>query len=520
MDMADTDRNWRNVDFSLSFLLVLSLALKLALLAAGHVVNPDGVRYIDAARLITEGDFIAAVGREKMLLYPFLLATFNLLIRDWVLAGQIISLVSLVVTLFPLFWLTTGIFNQRVAFWAGFAFVLSPTLNGLSIDLIRDPLFLCFATWSIYYFWRSLTGSRIRFYGLTSLFAILALMCRIEGLGLFVLYPAICLVLAARHPSERSSLFKGTAVMAGIPLLLLFTTGGMLQGIAGVEIDFLNRWAEVWGRLQAIANGEFLFMYRYLYDHLGSLDNPHAYWSSGSFYETARHYLPIIYLFGLVEALFENLFLLFVVPLIVGFGKRPVFNRAHWLLLSVAGFYFLVAYYWLFIQDFTSKRYLLLPTLMLYPWVGRGLDRIWIRLSEVRRPRIAMLLFLFIFCGIPAFKTLGVVVGPDKSSIFKEAGIWLAEQNDLRGYLLAGNDPRFRLYSAPDLRFVEPAEEFSIFQDYNASERIALEREVDFLILEISQKRRDELPPFQHYTMLKELTDGKKVVLVFRRIVP
>lgn len=510
-------RAWRKGEWALVFLLLVSLILKLTLLSAGHVINPDGVRYIDAAQQLAGGNFREAISIEKMPLYPLLIVAFHYLVRDWALAGQLISLFSLVLAVVPLYWLTKGIFGEKAAFWAGLAFVLSPMLNGLSIDLIRDPIFLCFVIWAVYFFWRSLTTPRRCFYVLASVSTIIALFCRIEGIFLFAIFLPILLVLAIKHKSERNSLFKGMTVLVGLPLLLGLGAGMVLWGFAGVELTSFSRLGEIRDRLQGILRGDFLAMYHSLYAQMKSFKNPAAFWSTGSFAETARHYLPLIYLLGLAEATFRNLFLLYVVPLRAGFGKRPAFNRGHWLLLLVAGTYFMVAFYFVFTHDFISKRYVFVPALMLYPWVGRGLERIRAWIGGIRRPRIALVLFLVVFCGAPAYKTVSEAVGADKGKAFKVAGKWLASQTDLQGAVLACSDPRIRLYSSQELHFLRDGESFSIFRDLGQMEKVALANKVDLLVLETSRKKRHLVPELEHYSMVNNIVENNKEVLIFRR---
>lgn len=516
--MFGSVRQWRKGEWDLVFLLVASLILKLLILSPGHVINPDGVRYIDAARQFAEGNFRAGLHIDNMPFYSLLMVAFHYLVQDWALSGQLISLISLVLAVIPLYWLTRGIFDQKAAFWAGLAFILSPMLNGLSIDLFRDPIFLCFVTWSVYFFWRSATDHRYLFYMLTSFSAIIAVFCRIEGVFLFAIFLPFLLVLAIKNRTERRSLFKGMAVLVGLPLLLGLGLGIFLWGFAGVELTSVIRLEEIQKRLRGLINGNFLSMYHFLYAQLKSFQNPNAYWSTGSFAETARHYLPLIYIIGLLEAMSKNLFLLYVIPLWAGLRKCPAFKRGHWLLLSVAVGYFLVVYYFLFTHDFISKRYVLVPALMLYPWVGRGLGRIRYRIAATSRPGIAMGLFLIIFCGVPVYKSLREVARPDKGHFLKVAGSWLSSEADLRGDVLAGSDPRIRLYSSQELNFLNGGEAFSIFRDFDQTEKVALEKNVDLLILEISQKRRDQVPQFKHYSLQEEFADEEKVVLIYRRI--
>lgn len=135
-------REWRSWEWGLVFLLLFSLFLKSVLLLSDEIINVDAVRYIGAAKQFADGNFLDGLRMEKMPFYSLLIAASHLLIKDWVLAGQLISFFAMLFALVPLYLVTKDLFNQKAAFWAGLAFSLSPILNKHAVEVIRDPIFL------------------------------------------------------------------------------------------------------------------------------------------------------------------------------------------------------------------------------------------------------------------------------------------------------------------------------------------------------------------------------------------
>jgi hypothetical protein len=306
------------------------------------------------------------------------------------------------------------------------------------------------------------------------------------------------------------------AALMGPPLVLGLVSGGALMLVAGIEPSSFSRLGEPMARLQTVLNGDFLDMYHHLYAHLKAYRNPWYVWKTGSFAEKARHYLPLIYLISLTEALAKNLFLLYTIPLWVGF-KRSALTRGHGLLLGLSGTYFLVVYYFLFTHDFISKRYLLVPALLLYPWTGRGLKMIWAGIAKCRWPRIAMVLFLLFFCGVPAYKSLRDVVGPDKGGVLRDTGQWLSMQSQLQNAVVACSDPRVRFYSSGNFQFIRQMEDGYVAQDLLKMESVAIENGADLLVVEISRKRAKHIPAFDDFALLKKFQDNFNNVLIYQR---
>lgn len=132
------------------FLILLSLLIKIIAISNVQVINPDGVRYVNSAHELFQGNFHAAFGHEKMLLYTFTLGVFHFFIQDWFLAGLVLSGFFLTLTLVPLYFLTRNLFGQKAAFWAGIFFAVLPSVNGMSTEVVKGGPFLFFMAMALF----------------------------------------------------------------------------------------------------------------------------------------------------------------------------------------------------------------------------------------------------------------------------------------------------------------------------------------------------------------------------------
>lgn len=530
MKLFSCIREWPGYAQKILFLLLVSLGIKVPALFWGDIINVDGVRYIDAAQQFAQGNFLEGLRIDWMPFYSLLIAGFHFLVRDWVLAGQLISLFTMVLVLIPFYLLTKGLFDEKVAFWTGLAFALSPMFNKHSVDLLRDPIFIFFFVCSVYFYLRALRTQKILFLSLATLSSIFALCCRLEAILLWGIFLPVLAGLAMRNRSERRFLLKGMFVVVCIPLLLGLLFGGGALLATGLGVAPSVQTGKLTGQLKEVVAGNsvsyykrkvskgLLENYQNRYVKLKELARTLPNWDrTGGVLETTRHYMPLIYLIGAVEAMARNLFPLFVIPLLVGLRNRTNWNRGHWFVLLLVGAYFLMAYTFLIAHDAISKRYILVPALLLFPWVGVGLERIWRTIIRGRWPRSAMVIFLMIFCVVPAYKSMGDFTGPRKGDVIRKAGQWLTDQPDLKEAVIACSEPRIRFYSSPDLNYLKSMEKFKVARNFSRMETVAFENKADLLIIETSKKQRHHIPDFKRFTLLKEFAGIKNDVLIFSR---
>ena len=116
------------------FILGLSAIIKVLVLIAlsEKAINNDGLLYISAAQHFASGYFKEGLVLYPMPLYPFLITIVHFIISDWVLAARLISLVSLILAIIPLYLISKELFNYRIAFWGCLAFALIPLFRLVS----------------------------------------------------------------------------------------------------------------------------------------------------------------------------------------------------------------------------------------------------------------------------------------------------------------------------------------------------------------------------------------------------
>lgn len=490
--------------YGLYFAIGLSFLIKVAIALFTKVINDDGALYITVAQEFKAGRFREAYALFPMPLYPIAISLFHFLIPDWVLAARFVSIVSSSLTLIPLYLLSSRLCGQQAAFWACTAFAISPVPCSLAVEIIRDPLFLFFLAWTVYFALRAMESKRLLFFLATMLAWGLSLGFRYEALVFLAFFLLFLVGVWFRNQSERRPLFKGILLLCSLPLivwtLLTITLGRnwhSFNRIGDAAVFFLH---EVIGL-------RFMKSYHLIMEQLKVLKDSPPLPGGGFFAETAIHYLPIIYLLGFLQKLIEALCALFIIPLVL--GLRQTLNRERMFTLLLAALHLGIGYYFVITRDALSKRYLYAAVYLLYPWVGKGMEQIVSVFKETRRFRLLALAFLVLFCVLPPFQYVKSLWGQD--TIVKTAAEWLASQADLQGQHWASNERKIPFYAGRGKNYF-----YYPTTDYPSMEQHALADQADLLIIRISSKKRHLLPAFQNFTVVREFEGKKNLVVLYQ----
>ena len=435
------ERFLRTEHFLLAVIVAVSVVIKILFVTANPVINVDGVLYVAAAKRIAAGEFHAALEIYSMPFYPFLIALIHNLVNDWEQAGRLISLVSMVFAIFPLYLITRELINQRAALWSCLVFALVPLPNEWAIDVIRDPAFLfCFA-WAIYFCILVITRKRVIYCYPAAVFAWAAFMFRIEGIVLFPIVFLIFTVFLIRNPIDWKFWLRGIAAWF-IPSLLV---GGVLIGIALLnDTVSLNRLNEVSRELKDITRFDFLDNYHKLYAGLKKLEGtPPFSFGNQNIITITRHYMAVIYMFGILEFMIRVLFPVFVIPIVFGFNHR--WEKKHWFVMVVILTFLFMFYYSMIKRDFLEIRFVFIPVFLMYLWVGNGLDILWGKIRKMAFPRVLFFLFIVSFIFIPLYKTVNSICSQDE--VLREAGQWLASAPEFEDARIAVTDVRISFYA-------------------------------------------------------------------------
>ncbi|MBU1183149.1 MAG: glycosyltransferase family 39 protein [Proteobacteria bacterium] len=478
------------------------------------MVNKDGMLYIEAAQKIAGGHFKEGLSIYPMPFYPILISMFHFLIPDWVSAARIISITFIVFTLVPLYLLTKKLFDRNAAFWACLAFAIAPFPNDLADGVIRDPGFIFCIAWAVYFAFRSSQEPRIFFLFMTAVFSVSSIFFRIEGIILILFSPVYFLALYFIEKQKRAYLLKGSILLIMVPLFLLIIFFIFGQN----STNSFNRSFEIYSEFQRLFKIEFLDNYYVLSDQLKTLSQSSP--VSGlrnNFSEITLHYIPVIYLLGLIETFIVVLSPLFLLPLFFSFNGMVQTNRvfvvcAFWL-------YILMAYYFLVKMDFLTSRFLSIPALLIYPWIGAGMHRFFEYLSGKLSQKVFAALFLLFFT-MPVYECFEREWKQDNSLMV--AAKWIANNPDTRKLRIITEDKRFLLYAGREY-MVEDAfsgtssDAFYNLDtqggNYNELEQIAMQKKFDLVLLRVSLKK--EVPKFKYLKKLKEFKGTKNISYVF-----
>jgi 4-amino-4-deoxy-L-arabinose transferase-like glycosyltransferase len=140
--------------------LILTIGIRLYLFANYYTINPDGVRYIEAARHFWERKWLEGLASFYPPLFPLLIALIFPVVGDWEIAGQVWPFILGVLILLPLFGLLRRIYGLRVAQVALFFYGVSPYLARLSLEVRTEIPYIFFLILTLYLLRRGLERSR------------------------------------------------------------------------------------------------------------------------------------------------------------------------------------------------------------------------------------------------------------------------------------------------------------------------------------------------------------------------
>jgi 4-amino-4-deoxy-L-arabinose transferase-like glycosyltransferase len=488
----------------LLILLLLSAILKAIMALFIGVINPDGVLYITAAQKIAAGSFKEGLAVYGGPLYPLFITLTHYVVPNWIAAARLVSIVASILTIIPLYLLTKEIFYRKAALWACFAFALLPLSNHLSVEVIRDPLFLFFLAWSTYFANHAINSKKSIHFLLSSLTCLISILCRIEGLVIYAFYILFIIYLLLRNPQERISLLKGALIFVVIPFLL-FALGSLISA-KGLPPTY-SRLQEIPAEIKRFFNLEFLDSYKSIHDRLEALETSGPYKPPAqNFIEIARHYMTAIYLIGLLESFSKALFPLYLVPLVVGFWK--VRNRNGVFVALLAGCYLLMSFYLQIKLDSIRVRHLLTPAFLLHPWIGVGIDRIVVYVRGSSRQRLLAILILLLFGVLPIYRSAKILWKQD--TVLVKAGKWIADIPEFQAATIITNDKRVPFYAARGVDF-----DSQLSSDFFHMERIALSRQLDLLVMKVSKKKEKQTPRLRKFRKVKEFVGKKNNVIIY-----
>jgi hypothetical protein len=494
---------WSTTQRDLLFLLLFSAILKTTMALFIPAINHDGPVYIAAAQKIASGSLGEGIRSFHMPYYPLLIVLIHTIIPNWVVAAHLVSLLTSVFTIIPLYLLTRNSFGRESAVGACVAFTLIPLSNHLSVEIIKDPSFLFFFAWAVYFAQRAIQLKKLIYFFLASLFSLFSILFRLEGIIIFVAYVPFLLVLLLRKSEQRIPLLKGMIVYLGFPMLLVGISFLVLR--AGWSSTL--RFGVVIQMVQDFVNLKFLSNYMAIYKKLEVFETTLP--QKGgvkNFAEIAREYLFFVYLIGSLESLAKALFPLYLFPL--GWGLWHSRLRKCSFVLFLAFSYFLMLYFLHVKTDSIRERFFLSLIFLLCPWVGVGLERLFDFIKRAPKPRILTAICVLLLGVLPIYKSIEIVWKQD--NVFVKAGEWIGKVPEFQKAAILSNDKRIAFYADRQDYYA-----FHGGYDNLALEKFALARGADLLVIKRSKRKRDERPHLKVYKEIKEFAGVKDIVYIY-----
>ena len=495
---------WSTTQRDLLFLLLFSAILKTTMALFIPAINHDGPVYIAAAQKIASGSLKEGIRSFHMPYYPLLIVFTHYIVPNWVVAAHLVSLLTSVFTIIPLYLLTRNSFGRESAVGACLAFTLIPLSNHLSVEVIKDPSFLFFFAWAVYFAQRAIQLKKPIYFFLASLFSVFSILFRLEVIILFVAYVPFLLFLLWRTSEQRIPLLKGMIVYFGFPMLIV----GISFLIFRAGWSSTLRFGVVIQMVQDFMNLKFLSNYMAIYKKLEVLETTLP--QKGgvkNFAEIAREYLFFVYLIGSLESFVKALFPLYLFPL--GWGLWHSRMRKCSFVLFLAVIYFLMLYFVHVKTDSIRERFFLSLVFLLCPWVGAGLERLFDFIKRSPKPRILTALCVLLLGVLPIYMSVEIVWKQD--NVFVKAGEWIGKVPEFQKAAIISNDKRIAFYAGRQ-----------DYYDYHGGgydnltmEKFALENGADLLIIKRSKRKRDKRVQLKRFREVKEFAGGKDIIYIY-----
>lgn len=182
--------------------VVLAFLIRLPLAYFPEVIYNDGVEYVRIAKHILAGNWSEGIVPP---IYPILIAVLGFLVRDFELAGILISVIFGALTVLPVYHFTKAVFDGRTAIIAGIFTVFQPLMFAYSGSVLTESTYYFIVASTALFGWLSFAKGRVVHILLFSICAALAYLTKPEGIGFLLVF--IAWVVCMHSPMGGNRLF-------------------------------------------------------------------------------------------------------------------------------------------------------------------------------------------------------------------------------------------------------------------------------------------------------------------------
>ena len=192
-------------------------------------------------------------------------------------------------------------------------------------------------------------------------------------------------------------------------------------------------------------------------------------------------------------------------------------------ILLVFTVYFLALFFVLITKDKMVGRLLFTPVILLYPWVGHGFDKGLKALRDIKLAPLVQALVILLFIFLPCAKAIGDVLGSDRSAV--AVGKSIRQDTNLRDAKFLFSESSHWLYARKLEDFakarkiaIQIGEHLEAGQE-EGIETLALEHDVDTLVLFVNKQKNQKIPLFERFAPYKHIDGEKGVTVIYRSVI-
>jgi|GEM_PF-2163739 len=345
-----------------------AVLLRAIMLSTMAIVSPDSPGYVSLAKSIAEGGIRAYFGGgfdPNLTIYPIFIHLVHLVVGDYVISGQIVSLIFGCLMFIPVVYLARAAFDRHTALMTLFLLAVHPLLLRYSAEVLKDTGLFFFILSGLALAHRGIEKDRLLVSLVAGAVAWSAVLMRFFGV---IAVPvaaigALSMGIASRMPKGRLTLhlvlFLLPIPLAGAALFLMF---------AGVDTSsILTDFASFFQKIippNPDTYAEIL------------LSNPEYTGRMLSYLDLITGH-PFIYFFVELMSVLGSAFVdIFILLFLLGLFVKPpekTGSASRMFLVASTLCFFAVFYYVVSGFFFISKRHVMPLALVLMPWSGLGL---------------------------------------------------------------------------------------------------------------------------------------------------
>ncbi|MFW5450641.1 MAG: hypothetical protein ACKE9I_03485 [Methylophagaceae bacterium] len=404
----------------------VSLLLSTFLIYSDDVINSDGILYMDMAQAFLQGGLIETAKLFNWPFFSILVAYLHQLTAlPFETTAYVINALLAVLLTDTLLLISHKILPNTRQLAIGALLILSfYSLNEYRDFIIRDMGYWAFCSLSLYYFIRHLESSSMKNATLWQLFALTAILFRVEGVFILLALPLYYFILQPPITAIKKILQLNYLVIIG-GIVSLYTS---LSSIGGTSASAFDRITSI-------------FYYSDIQNTLDQITLRAAILEAQVLNDRTAEYGALILISGLL------IMLVFKLIKAISFGYLAIFVTSMWqqthsqtnnanirLIRYFVAIHLVILVVFLFKEYFLSTRYtmmvLLSLLLLMLPKITSWIDEAWNTKNKYKLAFIGFILFI----SIADTSTSSI------SKIYiKNTAIWAGNNIPVQSSILAGN---------------------------------------------------------------------------------